>query len=122
MKKELHDRLMACSRRIERLHQLRHMVAQRQGTAPRGHVASAALTAAEFIAAATGNSTETGLVHRAYEEIFAAIESSEAIDEMFRWDRVASYQAPEYHSRLAEILQEFRLRVLDAAEKRDLHE
>ena len=119
MREDLKDRLLDVTKRVEKLHQLRHMVAQAEGTSPRGHVASACLAAAEFLAAVTGNAGDTGLVHRAYEEIFAAVEDSEAIDEMFRWDRVASYEAPEYHGRLTALLQNFRLGLLSEAERKN---
>ena len=112
MRQDLYDRLIKVSRRVERLNQVKHLVAQTQGTSPQGHVASACLAAAEFLAAVTGNSGDTGLVHRVYEEVFAAVENSAAADELFRNDRVASFSKPTYHSNLNEVIRDFRIRVL----------
>lgn len=108
MSPELEQRLIRVSRAVDKLAQIRHMVEQHEGTDARGHVASAAVAAAEYMAAVTGNEDEAGLIHRAYEEILAAIERSPAIEEMLQWSRVAQHKEASVHGRLRSALQAFR--------------
>lgn len=111
MKPELQQKLVRASKRLDRLAQIRSIVQQSEGTDLRRHMASAALAAAEYVAAVTGNEEETGAIHRAYEEILAAMESSPAVEEMIRWSRVPDHKAASVHGRANDALQQFRLRL-----------
>lgn len=108
MRSDLEERLLRVSKTMDKLAHVRHMVEQVEGTDARGHVASAAVAAAEYVAAVTGNEEEAGLIHRAYEEILAAIEGSPAIEEMLQWSRVGSHKEAQVHGRLSDILRDFR--------------
>lgn len=116
MRLELQERLVRVSRSIDRLTQVRHISKQAEGTDLRRHVASAAIVAAEYVAAVTGNEEETGTIHRAYEEILAAIESSPAVEEMIRWSRVSDQRAVSVHGRANDALEQFRLRLASVEE------
>lgn len=82
MRSDLQERFLKVAQKLERLDRLSGLVANAQHTSPRSLVASAAVAGAEFLAAASGNSGDPGIIHRAYEEIFASLENSEAIAEM----------------------------------------
>jgi microcompartment protein CcmL/EutN len=87
------------------MEQMRSLVDDRDQVSPRSLIASAAIASAEFLAAATGQSQDVAVIHRAYEEVFAALEQSDAITELFNTDvRVAAT-----HSDALTHLQKFRL-------------
>lgn len=109
MTPELEERLLRVSRTIDKLAHVRHIMEHAEGTGARGHVASAAVAAAEYIAASTGNEDEAGLIHRAYEEVLAALETSPAIDEMLQYSRVPTYREAAVSRRIRTALQAFRL-------------
>jgi hypothetical protein len=115
MNPELQKRLVKVSQTIDRLEQIKHIVEQSEGTSLRRQVASAAVVAAEYIAAVTGNEEETGIIHRAYEEIFAAIENSPAVAEMIQWDRVSEQRVASVHGHANRALEQFRLRLANGA-------
>lgn len=111
MRDDLQDRLLKVSRTIDRLTQIRDISDQASGTSTRRHVASAAVAAAEYVAAVTGNEEEMGVIHRAYEEVLAALESSPAIAEMLLWNKVSASRSVAVHAHANDALQQFRLRI-----------
>lgn len=82
MRPDLQKRFLKVSDNLDRLEHIASILQQSDGTHPRALVASAAIAGAEFLAAVTGQSQDTGLIYRAYEEVVAALESSPAINEM----------------------------------------
>ena len=117
MRPDLQERLVKVSRTIDRLTQIRHISEQAEGSELRRHVASAAIVAAEYVAAVTGNEEETGVIHRAYEEILASIENSPAVEEMIRWSRVPEHKSVRVHGHANEALRQFRLRLASSPEE-----
>jgi len=99
---------MAVAQNLDRLEQIRGLVEDRENTSPRSLIASAAVAGAEFLAAATGHRDDSAVIHRAYEEIFAALEGSEAINEMFTADKLASTERTARCSSAVSRLQQFR--------------
>lgn len=109
MKPELEKRMLKVSRTIDRLAHVRHIVEQIEGTSIERHVAAAAIAAAEYVAAATGNEDEVGLIHRAYEEILASMEHSPALREMLQYSQVPAYKEAAVSGKIQGALQSFRL-------------
>lgn len=111
MRPDLQERFLKVASKLDRLDRLSGMIDDRQHTSPRSLIASAAVAGAEFLAAAAGRSDDPGVIHRAYEEIFASLEKSEAIAEMFskKVEINASTQAVTY-------IQAFRLKLAAASE------
>lgn len=117
MRPELQERFLRVAHRLERLDRLHAVVSNAQQTSPRALIASAAVASAEFLAAATGNEKDAGAIHRAYEEIFSALESSEAIREMLSGStRLAELQNFRSESALAK-LQSFRNQMLGGSDE-----
>lgn len=117
MRPDLQKRLVSASRTIDRLTQIRHIAEETAGTDLRRHLAAAAVAAAEYVAAVTANEEEMGVVHRAYEEILAAIEGSPAVEEMIRWSKVSEHRAASVHGDAQDALQQFRLRLARGSEE-----
>ena len=117
MRPDLQKRLVRVSRSIDRLTQVRHIAEETEGTDLRRHLAAAAVAAAEYVAAVTGNEEEVGVVHRAYEEILAAIEGSPAVEEMIRWSKVSEHRAASVHGHANDTLKQFRLRLASGSEE-----
>lgn len=117
MRSDLQKRLVRASRTIDRLTQIRHISEETEGTDIRRHLAAAAVAAAEYVAAVTGNEEEMGVVHRAYEEILAAIEGSPSVEEMIRWSKVSEHKAANVHGHANAALQQFRLRLAHGSEE-----
>lgn len=111
MRPDLEKRFLRVAHNLDRLEQVRNMVGDIEQTSPRSLIASAAVAGAEFIAAATGYSKDSAVIHRAYEEIFAAIEHSEAVNEMFVCNKVASANQEEHCVRAVSHLLHFRRRL-----------
>lgn len=82
MRPDLQERFLRVAHNLDRLDRLSSLVSDAQHTSPRSLIASAAVAGAEFLAAASGHSGDPGVIHRAYEEIFASLENSEAVTEM----------------------------------------
>lgn len=106
MRPDLQERFLRIAHNLDRLDRLNNLVMDSQHTSPRSLIASAAVAGAEFLAAASGHSGDPGIIHRAYEEIFASLEGSEAVAEMFSRKVEASMCA----SALTHV-QNFRLRL-----------
>jgi hypothetical protein len=111
MRPDLQERFMKVAHNLDRLEQIRNLVEDHEGTSPRSLIASAAVAGAEFLAAATGHSQDSAAIHRAYEEIFAAIENSESVTEMLTWNKVASADRADRCSAVVSNLQRFRRRL-----------
>ena len=118
MSPELQERFLRVAQRLERLDRLHTAVSNAQNTSARALIASASVASAEFLAAATGHGDDVGIIHRAYEEVFAALETSAAVRELFaNTSRVAELQNDKASQALAR-LQEFRLQLMNG----DSHE
>jgi len=107
MRPELQERFLRVAHSLDRLDRLHNLVADAQQTSPRALIASAAVAGAEFLAAASGNSNDPGAIHRAYEEIFAAMEISPAVNEMLTGVRKAETGHTRAQAALT-LLQTFR--------------
>jgi hypothetical protein len=108
MRPDLEQRFLKVAHNLDRLEQLRNLVGDIEQTSPRSLIASAAVAGAEFLASATGYGNDTSVIHRAYEEIFAALENSEAVNEMFVWNKVAAADRPAHCVQAVSHLQRFR--------------
>lgn len=111
MRPELQARFLRVSHNLERLEQVRNLVDDRDEVSPRSLVASAAFASAEFLAAAMGSSEDVSVVHRAYEEIFAALENSGAINELLAQAKTASASRENASLVALRELRAFRLRL-----------
>lgn len=108
MRPDLQKRMLAVSDNMDRLEQIASIVQVKDGTAPRSMIASAAIAGAEFIAAATGHQEDTAVLYRAYEEIVAALEGSEAIHEMIVRNKVSKENRESAVRTASSHLQRFR--------------
>lgn len=108
MRPDLQTRFMAVAANLDRLEQVRNLVEDRENTSPRSLIASAAVAGAEFLAVATGHKNDSATIHRAYEEIFAALENSEAVNEMMASNKVAAADRGPLCSSAVNRLQQFR--------------
>lgn len=109
MTPKLQDRVIAASRSFDQLERLRSLVENTDGSSPTAIVASAALLSAEVIATASGKEDNTPLIHRMYEEIIAAVSSSEAVSEAFSSVRTASVASQSRMAAMQQLLTRFRL-------------
>lgn len=107
--KDIKARLEKVSQDIERLGHIRSIVDSQYGINAREQVCAAAAIASEYVASLTGNQAEVGMIHRAYEEILAAIEDSPAISEMLQWNQVPAHKEAEVRESLEEHWIQFRL-------------
>lgn len=105
MKPQLEERFLRVARNLDRIEQMRNLVEDREQVSPRSLIASAAVASAEFLAAVTGQGHDVALIHRAYEEVFAALEQSEAVTELFS----APVKTASAHANALSYLQKFRL-------------
>ncbi len=108
MRPDLEKRFLKVAHNLDRLEQLRNLVEDIEQTSPRSLIASAAVAGAEFLAAATGHTDDVAVIHRVYEEIFAAIESSDAVNEMFSANKIASAEKADRCAQAVSYLQRLR--------------
>lgn len=109
MRPDLQDRFIKVAHNLDRLEHIRNIVDDKDQVSPRSLIASAAVAGAEFLAAANGHAGNVALIHRAYEEIFAALENSEAVNEMILENKVASVDRPSLCGPALSHLQAFRV-------------
>jgi len=108
MTPKLQSRVMRAAQQLDRLESLRSLFDNYDEVGARALVASMSMAGAEFIAKCAGCSDDTSRVYRAYEEIFASLENSEAICEMLRQHKVASAERFSSVRRAASLLRRFR--------------
>lgn len=95
MRPDLQRRFLKVGRNIDRMDRLRSFLEDRTETSPRSLLATAALGVVEVIAAAGSSSEDESALHRAYEEVFAALTESEAVTELLSGQKVASFGVSE---------------------------
>lgn len=117
MKPELQARFIQVAHNLDKLDQMQNLIDDEANTSPRSLIASAAVSGAEFLAAATGHEGDPAVIHRAYEEIFAAIEHSAAINEMLTVTKTASADHTERCASALSSLQQFRRSMSRRADK-----
>jgi hypothetical protein len=108
MTPELQERFIQVAHNLDKLDQMQNLIDDETNTSPRSLIASAAVAGAEFLASATGHEGDPAIIHRAYEEIFAAIENSAAINEMLTVTKTASVEHSERCAAAISSLQGFR--------------
>lgn len=110
MRPDIQERLIRVGRNMDRLAHIERIYKDAEGENPREVVANAAVVAAEIVAAYTGNLEDVGAIHRAYEEIFSALESSPAVQEMFSWAKTASFSNSKVSTNIANFRARMNLR------------
>lgn len=108
MTPKLQARVMRAVKGLERLDGLRSLIDNHDEVGARSLVASMSMAGAEFLAKCAGCQDDTSRVYRAYEEIFAALENSEAVCEMLREHKVASAERFSHVKRATSLLRRFR--------------